>query len=135
MRINYIYQLSENGEGYNGSSPNPNDPARVYFKNVPSNVLAGIRVIPENASSNKDLKKAKNGQWYEADGLWIEGHTDWFKIPNINTVVVTYDNDSQEIKFNIKTNIWGSILWSWKMTTPDFVPDLGGTTHVTNYPF
>ncbi len=113
-------------------------PAKIYFKGVPKDVLDGIMVIPENAGSNKDLIKASNGKWFETDGLWIKGYADtWFKIPDINTVVVTYNKKTKELVFKVGTNIWGEILLTaaGKMASPDYVPDSGKTTHITDYPF
>jgi RHS repeat-associated protein len=125
----------------NSSEKTPTDgssmftPAKVYFKNVPKEILADIKVIPEDAKSSTDVKDAKNGKWYETDGLWIKDQQGWLKIPDINTVIVTYDGE--KLIFNIETNIWGQILIGplGKQTEPAWVPDSGGTTHVTDYPF
>ncbi|GEM_PF-5042564 len=122
-------------------SNTPNDgtnmfkPAKVSFKDVPKNILADIKVIPENANSSSDVKNAVNGKSYEADGLWVKGQKEWFKIPDINTVIVTYDGE--KLIFSIETNIWGKLLSGplGKQTEPEWVPDAGITTHVTDYPF
>jgi hypothetical protein len=53
----------------------------VYFDTLSAADLSNIAVISEDDNGGV-ITPAVNGEWYNCDGFWYNGFTDWFKIPD-----------------------------------------------------